>query len=164
MDTLRTILIIGFIALLASCGFSGKKANHADQTLPAMELVSATGEQVNLSTFKGKKVFVNLWATWCPPCVEEMPSIQQLYAQTNKNASFVIISLDKNFQTAINWVKRNNLNIPVYAPSGDLAPLFEVNAIPTTFIFDEEGKLIFRQVGGDNYSKAKFVSMLSGNQ
>lgn len=127
-----------------------------------MKLVSAGGDQVSLSSFKGKKVFVNLWATWCGPCVSEMPSIQQLYSNTNnENAEFVMISFDNDFETAKAWIKRKGFTMPVYAVQGDLPELFNVSGIPTTFIFNEEGMLVFRITGSEDYSKPKFANMLS---
>lgn len=149
-----------YVSLFVGCNRGGTATGA--QALPAAQLINATGDVIDLSSFKGKKVFVNLWATWCPPCVEEMPSIQQLYNQTqNSNTEFVMISLDKNFNIAKQWAQKKKYSLPLYFPSGDLPELFQVSGIPTTFIFDEEGKLIFSQVGGDNYSKPKFVKMLT---
>lgn len=71
------------------------------EALPAFNLINENGELVSTETLKGKTVFVNLWATWCPPCVAEMPSIESLYSQTtNEQNAFVLISLDDNFETA----------------------------------------------------------------
>ncbi len=149
-----------YLGSFTACNRGGNSSGA--QMLPSAQLINATGDAIDLSSFKGKKVFVNLWATWCPPCVEEMPSIQQLYNQTqNSNTEFVMISLDKSFNIAQQWAQKKNYSLPLYFPSGDLPELFQVSGIPTTFIFDEEGKLIFSQVGGDNYSKPKFVKMLT---
>jgi thiol-disulfide isomerase/thioredoxin len=161
---INKLFILAILGIwLISCGLIQKKsASSEGQSLPEMALVASDGSKVQLSSLKGKKVFVNLWATWCPPCVAEMPSIQKLYNQTNREQSeFVLISFDKNFETAKEWVKRKQLDIPVYAVSGELPPLFEVGGIPTTFIFDENGNLVFQQTGSDDYSKQKFVQMLS---
>jgi thiol-disulfide isomerase/thioredoxin len=149
-----------YLGSFTACNRGGNASGA--QMLPSAQLINATGDAIDLSSFKGKKVFVNLWATWCPPCVEEMPSIQQLYNQTqNSNTEFVMISLDKSFNIAQQWSQQKNYSLPLYFPSADLPELFQVSGIPTTFIFDEEGKLIFSQVGGDNYGKPKFVKMLT---
>lgn len=134
-------------------------------SIPAAQLINTSGEVIDLSSFKGKKVFVNLWATWCPPCVAEMPSIQELYNQTrNSNTEFVMLSLDKNFDIAQQWARQKNYNLPLYFASGDLPDALQVAGIPTTFIFDEEGKMIFSHVGSEDYSKPKFVKMLTGEE
>jgi thiol-disulfide isomerase/thioredoxin len=137
-------------------------SNSNSVSLPAAQLINEKGEVVDLSSFKGKKVFVNLWATWCPPCVAEMPSIQELYNQTrSSNTEFVMLSLDKNFDIAKQWALQKKYNLPLYFASGDLPEALQVAGIPTTFIFDEEGNLIFNHVGSEDYSRPKFVKMLT---
>jgi thiol-disulfide isomerase/thioredoxin len=160
-------LLIIFIAISSiSCGVKqSKRSENLKGTLPQMTLINAEGNPVELTSFKGKKVFVNLWATWCPPCVAEMPSIQALYEKAgSENAAFVLISFDKSFETAKKWVKQKNITVPVFgANAADLPQLFQVEGIPTTFIFNENGDLIFSYVGQENYSKDKFVTLLSKN-
>ena len=161
----KYVLTAAIIFTLGASCISGGGNNddgNAKKVLPEMTLVGANGETIDLQSLKGKKVFVNLWATWCPPCVSEMPSIQQLYNKTSGgNTAFVLISFDKNFATAKNWIRQKNYSLPIYAPAGDLPDLFQVNGIPTTFIFDEKGELIFSQTGSENYSSSRFVNMLS---
>ena len=156
-----TIVLAGLMLTLCFCN-SSERLSDGSKVMPEMKLVSASGNKVNLSSFKGKKVFVNLWATWCGPCVSEMPSIQQLYSNTNKKtAEFVLVAFDDDFETAKAWVKRKGFTMPVYAVQDDLPELFNVEGIPSTFIFNEEGKLVFSAVGSEDYSKPKFVKMLS---
>jgi hypothetical protein len=94
--------------------------------------------------------------------VAEMPSIQELYNQTrSSNTEFVMLSLDKNFDIAKQWALQKNYNLPLYYASGDLPEALQVAGIPTTFIFDEEGNLIFNHVGSEDYSRPKFVKMLT---
>lgn len=157
-------LIIALLILTGTaCGVkNSKNRDNVKATLPEMALINNAGEAIELSSFKGKKVFVNLWATWCPPCVAEMPSIQALYEQANiENAEFVLISFDKKFETAQRWVVQKNISVPIYAATSELPEIFQVNGIPTTFIFDENGELIFRHVGTEDYSRAKFINLLS---
>jgi thiol-disulfide isomerase/thioredoxin len=159
MKNLLTGLII-FLGGLVAC--NQRVSNSNSVSLPAAQLINEKGELVDLSSFKGKKVFVNLWATWCPPCVAEMPSIQELYNQTrSSNTEFVMLSLDKNFDIAKQWAMQKKYNLPLYYASGDLPEALQVAGIPTTFIFDEEGNLIFNHVGSEDYSRPKFVKMLT---
>jgi thiol-disulfide isomerase/thioredoxin len=157
-------LIIGvffYLGSIVACNRGG--SNALPGSLPPAQLLNESGEVIDLSSFKGKKVFINLWATWCPPCVAEMPSIQELYNQTrNSNTEFVMISLDKNFDIAKKWALQKNYNLPLYYASGELPGELQVAGIPTTFIFDEEGNLIFNHVGSEDYSRPKFKKMLSG--
>lgn len=130
--------------------------------IPSFNLKDVNGNVVNLESLKGKKVFVNLWATWCPPCRKEMPSIQKLSAEVNKNnVAFVMLSLDDDFEKAKAYVQEQNLMLPIYYPAEPLPELFNVNGIPATFIFNEKGKLIKRVDGMDNYDSGKYRDLLN---
>lgn len=168
--------IAGWILILVACQTPTQteaETEHSDaitelaepeteSRIPSFEMVNAAGETLNLKSFEGKKIFLNLWATWCGPCVAEMPSIQALYRQADReNTEFVLLSLDDRFETATQWMKQKNYEMPVYhAKSGKLPPLFQVQGIPTTFIFDENGQITFRHVGMENYAQEKFQEML----
>lgn len=152
--------IFFYLGSIVACN-QGNNGNPNPNLIPSASLVNEEGQIIDLAGFRGKKVFVNLWATWCPPCVAEMPSIQALYNQTrDTNTEFVMISLDKNFDIAKQWAGQKNYTLPLYFQSGDLPQELQVSGIPTTFIFDEEGKLIFTHVGAEDYSRPKFVKML----
>jgi thiol-disulfide isomerase/thioredoxin len=129
--------------------------------LPSFQLTDAGGAVMNLSDLKGKKVFVNLWATWCPPCREEMPSIEKLYKRVDKEkVVFVMLSLDQNFDLAKRFVKTNKLQLPVYYPAENLPELFNTEGIPVTFIFNEKGELIKSNEGMDDYNTEAYVQLL----
>lgn len=129
--------------------------------LPQFALQNAQGEAVNLQSFKGKKVFVNLWASWCPPCRAEMPSIERLSKQVDpEKVAFVMLSLDDDFSKAKSFVQKKNLDLPIYYPGENLPELFNVQGIPVTFIFDERGQLIRRIDGGEKYDTDKYRQLL----
>ena len=133
----------------------------AKSDLPSFNMVNAANQAVNLAQFKGKKVFVNLWATWCPPCRAEIPSIESLATKTDKNkVEFVMLSLDDNFDKAKNYATRNNMSLPVYYPASTLPQVFVTDGIPMTIIFDEQGKIIFQLVGSENYDTQRFADLL----
>lgn len=130
--------------------------------LPSFSLVNDKGQVLDLAQFKGKRVFVNLWATWCPPCRAEIPSIQKLYAKTDKNkAVFVMLSLDNNFEKAKEFAAKTEMGLPVYYPAASLPALFTTEGIPVTFIFNEKGELIHRQEGGSDYDTKHFADLLN---
>lgn len=136
-------------------------AAAATVMLPAFNLTDASGHAVNLQSLKGKKVFVNIWATWCPPCRREMPSIEKLYKSTDKSkTAFAMLSVDDKFEKAIRYVSKQKLTLPVYYPAENLPELFNVQAIPTTFIFNESGELIRRINGSDEYDAPEYRKLL----
>ena len=129
--------------------------------LPSFAVQDASGNLVNLQSFKGKKVFVNLWATWCPPCRREMPSIEKLSLATDTGkVAFVMLSLDDHFDKAKKFLQTQKLDLPIYYPAEDLPELFNVQGIPTTFIFNEAGVLIRRVDGGDDYNVKAYKTLL----
>jgi thiol-disulfide isomerase/thioredoxin len=133
--------------------------------LPSFALADVNGKTVNLQQFRGKKLFVNLWATWCPPCRAEMPSIEKLFQATDKEkVQFVMLSLDNDFETAKKYVQANNLSVPIFYPAGNTPKLFEVEGIPATFIFNEEGKLIEQRVGSDDYNTPTYRKLFGAIQ
>jgi thiol-disulfide isomerase/thioredoxin len=130
--------------------------------LPTFKIVDLEGKPFNLADFKGKKIFVNLWASWCPPCRAEIPSIEKLYSKVDKSkAVFVMLSLDNDFETAVKFAAKINMATPVYYPAENLPALFKVPSIPATFIFDEKGNLINRIEGGDDYDTEKYLKLFN---
>ncbi len=129
--------------------------------LPGFRMRNGRGEIVDLAQFRGKKVFVNLWATWCPPCRAEIPSIESLGAKTDPGkVEFVMLSLDDNFDKAKTYAANNNMKLPVYYPASDLPQLFVTDGIPMTVIFNEKGEILFNEVGSANYDTKRFQDML----
>lgn len=132
------------------------------EKLPSLSLKDVNGNTVNLTDFKGRKVFVNMWASWCPPCRAEMPSIQSLYEKTkDKNVQFVMIALDDNFSKSVSFMKSAGLSMPAFYPNAQLPALLNVEAIPSTFIFNENGTLIKHIEGGDHYDTEAYVKLLT---
>ena len=163
-----------FVAAVYSCNNSNAEKAQETNTpktttvspaavsLPAFKIIDLKGRAFNLADFKGKKIFVNLWASWCPPCRAEIPSIEKLYSKIDKNkAAFVMLSLDNNFATAALFATNNKLTTPVFYPAENLPAIFNVQGIPATFIFDETGKLIKRMEGGDDYDTAEYLKLFA---
>ncbi|HOR85963.1 MAG TPA: TlpA disulfide reductase family protein [Bacillota bacterium] len=101
------------------------------------------GNNVALSQFRGKKVFLNFWATWCPPCKAEMPDIEKLYQET-KDTDLVILAVnvgeDKN--TVKSFIEKNNYNFTVLLDvKGEVSQLYQVTGIPTSYFIDTKGYL-----------------------
>lgn len=143
-------------ALMAAMPEAGVQPETAKE-LPHLTMQDAAGNTLDIHSFKGKKLFVNLWATWCPPCRAEMPSIEKLYAAADKEKTqFVLLSLDDNFEKAKKYVQDKALTLPVYHPAGNMPALFAVDGIPATFIFDESGKLIEQRIGSDDYDTPSY--------
>lgn len=99
--------------------------------------------KVTLSELKGKKVFLNFWATWCPPCKAEMPDIEKLYQET-KDSDLVILAINAgdDKSTVQDFIAKNNYNFSVLLDTnGEVSRLYQVTGIPTSYFIDTEGYL-----------------------
>ena len=127
-----------------------------------LALKTLDGKPVELSSLKGKVVFLNQWATWCPPCRAEMPAIEKLFQSVDKNkVAFVMLSLDEDPQKARQLVMEKGFTFPVYVPAGPMPDTFAAQAIPTTLILDPSGQVAQRIEGMANYDTDEFRQYLS---
>lgn len=175
MKRKHIIPFVLFALLLASCSNNKKEDNSvvdeqqnsvdsnaasANTTLPSFAVKDVNGNVVNIQSLKGKKLFVNLWASWCPPCKREMPSIEKLARSVDNNkVQFLLISLDDQFDLAKKYVSSKGLKLPIYYPNENPPALFNVQAIPATFIFNENGELVKRIDGGENYDTKEYKAL-----
>ncbi len=120
------------------------------------------GEIVTLSSLKGKIVFINFWATWCPPCVGEMPSINKLYEKhrNNKDVVFIMIDVDANLQKASSFMQQRKYNMPLYEMASGVNEQLFSGVLPTTFVLDKKGRISFKGEGAANYNSKKFVNFM----
>lgn len=127
----------------------------------SLKLRNAEGNEVSLADFKGKPIFINLWATWCPPCIAEMPSINKLQEYLGDDVAFVMLSLDKNFEKAKAFNKRKGYHFPIYELANTLPEMYQSPSIPTTFIIDANGNLRMIHKGMADYSTTDFKEFLT---
>lgn len=127
-----------------------------------MPLISLSGEKINLSDFKNTVIFLNFWATWCPPCIAEMPNIQSLYEQyrDNEDIVFVMVSLDEDPSKARNFLEERGFTFGSYQLNGIRPKVFQSSVIPTTFVINKKGRLVSRKKGMANYNTASFKFFL----
>jgi thiol-disulfide isomerase/thioredoxin len=143
-------------ALAAPAGSSGL-ASYPNN----LALVTLEGKSVHLSDLRGKVVFVNLWASWCPPCVAEMPGIHALYQKMDpRKVAFVMISLDADPAKAQALLKRQGYAFPVYFPTGDLPAPFNSSSIPSTVVLRPNGQVATRHDGMAEYDTPEFKRAL----
>lgn len=157
---MKIFSILFFIVLITgNCrNNQASNAGTGQIEIEKVKLTNLKGESIDLKQFKGKVLFINFWATWCKPCVLEMPTIRKaMDSLKNENIEFLfasdesaeeIESFEKKYSFHFNYFKANNIE--------ELA----IMVLPTTFIFDKNGKQVFSEAGYRDWSDTKNIGML----
>jgi thiol-disulfide isomerase/thioredoxin len=158
-----SLLLIGYLMMRGG----GFEFSPPEPTLPEVDHLRSYGEPdaswmvngldgktVRLGELRGQPVFVNIWATWCGPCVEEMPAIGRLYAELHEQGVAFLVVSEEDVDTVRKFVKRENLVFPVYVSKGGLPPELDSSGIPATFILDRSGRVVFKRMGAAQWDAA----------
>jgi thiol-disulfide isomerase/thioredoxin len=125
-------------------------------------LEDLSGQPVAFSGFKGKTVFLNIWATWCGPCVTEMPSIARLAENPRikgKNIQFVCASTDEDLDSVRSFVQDKKWSMTILH-ARSLPPVFRTDGIPATFFIAPDGRIVAAQVGSSDWDDPQVVQLL----
>ncbi len=137
----------------------GKSASVYDSACN-WKIRTLEGKEILFSDCKGKVVFLNFWATWCVPCVNEMPGIAKLYDSVNKDDVVFLLVSNENGDTVRRFLDKHRLPLPVYL-GGDNAPaLFKTRKLPVTYIIDREGGVSFRCTGSATWDDPAYADLL----
>jgi peroxiredoxin len=135
-------VLLSLVLLTASCA----KAAPA----PNWQLTDLDGKTVSLSDFKGNAVILDFWATWCPPCREEIPGFVALQKQYKDQGLVVVgVSLDQGGPGVVSaFAKQNHIDYPIVMGTEDVATAYgNIQAIPTTFVIDPKGNIVAKHEG-----------------
>lgn len=176
-----TIIMISFIALmfispeaksfvlkqlmttgLFNASIDKKNTETATQVNIDFDFTDKNGHTQNTASLRGKVVFINFWASWCPPCRAEFPSIEILYNQfkSNPDLFFLTINEDKDLETGKAYLNKEKFSTPMYRSNGNIPTAIYSGALPTTVVLDKKGNIRFHHTGFANYSSAKFIEQI----
>lgn len=126
-----------------------------------VRLQDVSGADVNISDFRGKIVFLNFWATWCPTCVVEMPSMEKLHRKLkDKDFALVTISIRDSAADVKRFFRQNQLTFTALLDStGKTVPGFGIRAIPTTLILDKTGRIVGRAMGAREWESRESMAL-----
>jgi len=127
---------------------------------PDFGLSNLAGDYVKLSDCRGKVVFLNIWATWCPPCREEMPSMEALYRKLKgRNFEMLAVSVDRDGEKVVRpFAKKYGLTFPVLLdPDNKTYRLYGLTGVPETFILDKSGAVIQKIIGPQNWMNKEWL-------
>ncbi|MCA1031288.1 redoxin domain-containing protein [Bacillus timonensis] len=163
----RIIYILGIVALIIYFSVTQGSASEQDSIevskaqseigiregdkAPDFLLKTLDGKDMKLSDFAGKKVILNFFATWCPPCKEEVPHMQEFYSKKDGNVEILAVNLataERSSKAIYQFVEDFNITFPVVLDQrGDVGNTYQAHAIPTTYIIDSNGIIRKRMIG-----------------
>lgn len=148
------------IAALSSLGFY---VYDTPIDLPVTAPIPAlAGDSIKVSDFSGKITLFNFWATWCPPCRAEMPSIERLYKQmSGTNFRIIAVNAGENRSQVASFIEKNKYTFPIYLDeSNALSSIFAARGLPSTYLVNKEGKVIAVRIGAMEYDQAELIKLL----
>lgn len=172
-DVLFVLIIVALIfpegrimvqKLILKTGIMGSTKANLQEALPQSTLdwkfQDSSGKTYTLNDFAGKPVFINFWATWCPPCRAEMPSILALMEKTGDEAAFVFITNETPDKVEL-FLKKQGWALPVYYPLENAPEQFQAKSLPTTIVINKDGEIIHRSEGMRDWDNAKAIDLLT---
>ncbi|MCB2156778.1 TlpA family protein disulfide reductase [bacterium] len=167
---LATLALVGVIVmrvLTASGVIEGylpkpkvDKAEIGPQVNLDWTVQSITGDTYPFEAARGKVIFINFWATWCPPCRAEMPSIQRLYDELkDEKIRFFMVS-NEDYRTVTDFITEKGYTFPVYTIDQAPPEEFITQGIPATFVISPDGELIMTHVGAAKWDDPEVVQLL----
>jgi cytochrome c biogenesis protein CcmG, thiol:disulfide interchange protein DsbE len=153
--------VAGLLVLFASPSYKEGQASPAGSAAKPFSF-QMDGKQVALSDLRGKVVILNFWATWCPPCVDETPSLVALQRQiAPKGATVIGIDLDDDPKAYTRFVQTYGLDFPTYRdPSRKIAEEYGTYMYPETYIIDRRGRIARKIVGGQDWTSPQMTAYL----
>lgn len=159
-----SVLVIAMVVLLvAGCQNKPKSSTVSDTGKPVINSLAPdfttknilTGQDIHLADYKGKVTLVNLWATWCPPCRGEIPSMNNFYQHYNGKVAIIAISVDESSDNAVlNFANSYNMRFDVAHDTGMIAKTYGTGSIPTTYVINKKGEVVYRIVGSIDWESA----------
>jgi peroxiredoxin len=120
--------------------------NAGDEAID-FKMKDLSGEEVTLSKFKGKKVIINFWATWCPPCKEEMPVMEDFYKKYRDKVEILAINIDPQYNVK-EYQESLGLSFPILLDEDDkINKAYDILTVPTTYVINEQGIITHKQIG-----------------
>ena len=123
-------------------------------------LVDSSVRKINFQELEGEIILVNFWATWCPPCIAEMPSLNALYSDYKDKIKFVFVANDQKSKVDA-YLEKNNYDLPVYYSSEKAPTELYSNSIPATFLIDDRGKIVMKEIGSSDWNSTKVRNQIN---
>ncbi len=155
---LRQLMATGIF----NASIDNKSADKSDHANIDFEFSDEKGSIQNTSSLRGKVVFINFWASWCPPCRAEFPSIETLYSKfkDNPDVFFLTINQDNDLATGRAYLNKEHFSVPLFTTNGNVPREIYSGALPTTVVLDKDGTIRYHNTGFANYASSKFLKQM----
>ena len=129
---------------------------------PAFSLFDIDGKKHHLKNYRGKVVIINFWATWCPPCRLEIPSMQRAWKKLkNKNVAMLAINIGENDDTIFTFSAEYEMDFPILMDKDSrVIRSWPVSALPTTYVVDRKGRLAYRAIGDRQWDNKELIKLI----
>jgi len=170
------VLAVIVVALLIFATLGSRLRGYVGRTLSEKTIAIRKDKQIPEKTYewqltdvvgnshvfkdeKGKVIFLNFWATWCAPCLKEMPDIQKLYDAYGNKVSFLLVTQEDSAKVS-RFVHKKGYDLPIYYAESDIPKVFFSKILPATYIIDRTGKIVVAETGSANWNSKKIRSLL----
>lgn len=155
------LLVLALVAIVV-LSHRGEPRRRGPVVAPSTVLPDLAGKSVKLDDLRGKVVVLNLWATWCPPCVEEMPTLDALSKKmASRDLVVLAVAEDEDSSKVKPWIEQRKFELPVLLDArGQVGAYFGITGYPETFIIDRQGKVVHRHVGFRDWVEPGIVAAL----
>lgn len=174
MLNLKKFLIIVFCCISLPVAADWQQPELGHNLTPVTKIIAASDfellnmdeEKRKLSDYRGKVVLLNFWATWCPPCVREMPSMERLHQQINAD-DFSVIAINQMEDSDQVFAFTGQLEIDptfeiLFDSRSEVSMAYAVRGLPTTYLIDKQGNIRYRAVGGREFNHPEVVKIING--
>lgn len=125
-------------------------------------LMNENGQDVNFKQSENKVILINYWATWCAPCIAEMPSLQELYDEFKEDVDFYFVTNDEPKKVNV-FMQKNDYNLPTYRQRSQAPRILQSSSLPTTYLISKNGEIIMKKIGAANWSSDKVKNTMKEN-
>lgn len=155
---LRQFMMTG----LFNASIDQKEGSALSEMNTDFSFVDENGNVQHTSSLRGKIVFINFWASWCPPCRAEFPSIEKLYTKFKDNPDIFFLMINEDSDPAVGraYLDKENLSIPLFSTRGHVRGEIYAGTLPTTVVLDKNGKIRYHHTGFANYASKKFIQQV----
>lgn len=159
LATVMALIIVLLNSLAMASGLMSKVPGGSSAS--NFTLMSAHGSDISLSDYHGKFVLLNFWATWCPPCIKEMPALNTLHGKLKgQGLRVVAVHAGPALATVKNFLKNNPVDFDVVIDKNMSLSTWQVSGLPTTFLINPDGKIIYKAVGERDWDSEEMLNFI----